>query len=43
MKAMLTAFVMSGLIAVGANAVLNQAGFGADQATTSASVRLDSN
>lgn len=41
MKAMLTAFVMSGLIAVGAYVVLNQAGFGSDQVSTSAAVRLD--
>lgn len=41
MKAMLTAFVMAGLIAVGADYGLDYAGFGAGERTAGAAVRLD--
>ncbi|WP_439155943.1 hypothetical protein [Yoonia sp.] len=41
MKTMLIAFVAAGLIAVGANFGLDYAGFGADERTAGAAVRLD--
>lgn len=41
MKAMLIAFVAAGLIAVVAYYGLGYAGFGADERSVSASVRLD--
>ena len=41
MKAMLTAFIASALIAVGANYGLDYAGFGADERTAGVAVRLD--
>ncbi len=41
MKAMLTAFVAIAVIAVGANMILSQAGFSAQDRVSSDSVRLD--
>jgi hypothetical protein len=41
MKAMLSAFVVMGLISVGAYYGLHEAGFGSDERQTSDSVRLD--
>lgn len=41
MKAMLIAFVVSGLIAIGANYGLDYAGFGAGERTAGVNVRLD--
>ena len=41
MKAMLTAFVAAGLIALGANVILTNAGFGSDEQTMSSAVRLE--
>mgnify|MGYP001828739222 CR=1 FL=1 len=41
MKAMLSAFVVMGLIAVGADYGLHAAGFGTDERQSSSSVRID--
>lgn len=41
MKAMWIAFVVAGLIAVGADFGLDYAGFGADERTAGAAVRLN--
>lgn len=41
MKAMLAAFVASALIAIGANVILKNAGFGSADQSVSANVRLD--
>lgn len=41
MKAMLSAFAAIALIAIGANFILNNAGFSSQEQSSSASVRLD--
>lgn len=41
MKAMLSAFVVMAVMAIGADQILDRAGFGADERSAGPSVRLD--